>query len=390
MVVPPRSGHVAFTVQDTPNQIYIFGGYAEEDDDGVAPSGMPRRYPTNDLWSFNTISHEWKCLQKANLWDPTTSTSSRNPSIGQPQQRLAAAAVGFNYKALLMGGWDSQQVGSGGMILNTIDIFTPTPMEGDTVEETTSLWSQNPSIDLGEPTSRHIAVRLDDTTAMIHNHRCIDHVLLIELLNHDQVIVRRQPTKGKSPPSPRGLHVATVWSKRNKVIVFGGAAQSGDMSNELFVLDTLSWEWMTVQIDLPVDDGNGGGLCPSPRASPCFCTLDEDDDDDQTAVFLLFGGADRSMVDEGIPLHGCNDLWLLHLSILEDGTTKNTVSAKWECLDTSTPKTTKTTLSPPPGRNAATLTKLPNEEYTFMLQGGWYPFRKTHQETYLLKLKKEG
>ena len=401
-ILPPRSGHVAFTLQD--NQVYVFGGYAEQQQEGdetndettaSTTTGMPTRYPINDLWVLDGDTMVWKCVHKANLWGtmemtPTTTATTTAPRDGTriPQQRLAAAAVGLTNKALVLGGWDSQEAGTGGVILNSIDMLELVS-EGETAR-TDPVWKMDPSMNLGEPTSRQIAVALSDNTVLVHNHRCTDHVLIIELLDEEddnKMTIRRQPTTGAAP-SPRGLHAASACSHGSKVVVFGGAAQSGEMSNELFVLDTITWEWSEIKVDEDMD-------VPTPRASPCLCVLEEEEDhplnetsqhSSRQATFVLFGGADRSLAEEGVALHGCNDLWLLHLSFLHDegdpGESKTTM-AKWERL-------LLPSLSPlPPGRNAATLTPLPNQRHTFVLQGGWYPFRKTHRETYLLKLKKD-
>ena len=399
-IVPPRSGHVAFSLQD--NQVYVFGGYAEQQDEEpyddetrtTTTTAMPIRYPINDLWAFDGDTLGWKCVHPASLWGtidtaPTaTATTAQREGKGIPQQRLAAAAVGLSNKALVLGGWDSQEAGTGGVILNSIDLLA-LESEGDATR-TDPVWKMDPSVNLGEPTSRQVAVALSDTTVLMHNHRCTDHVLLIELPNNDEdddgnkMTIRRQPTTGAAP-SPRGLHTASVCSLGNKVVVFGGAAQTGEMSNELFVLYTITWEWSEIKVY---------GDVPTPRASPCFCVLEEDCNppDDTTqhsshqATFVLFGGADRSLAGEGVPLHGCNDLWLLHLTFHDDEggpQSQSKTMATWERLL----PTTSTTL--PPGRNAATLTPLPNQPHTFVLQGGWYPFRKTHRETYLLKLKKD-
>jgi hypothetical protein len=56
----------------------------------------------------------------------------------------------------------------------------------------------------------------------------------------------------------------------------------------------------------------------------------------------------------------------------------------------------------PPGRNAATLTPLPSKpiglyedendndnSQFFLLNGGWYPFRKTYGDNFVLKVSKE-
>ncbi len=336
---PPRSGHVAFTLD---NSIYIFGGYAEEDSEGEV-----KRYSTNDLWKWE--GEGWKCVQAPDLW---TNDNSMNPHQ-IPQQRLAAAAASLPGTAFVLGGWDSQQPGTGGVILNDIACLQN---HKDNVQ-----WSSDADVNLGAPTSRLIAVSISESTILVHNHRCTDSVILVTKgkdLMDIQYTCTTQPTTG-IPPSPRGLHAATYLP--NQVVIFGGAAQSGEMSNQVYTLDTQTWEWKELKINGPQ---------PSPRASPCFCSLDD-------STCILFGGADRSLEEQGVFLHGCDDLWLLHVH-----------QARWEQL-------TPTSNVIPPGRNAATLTPIPNRQgkdgsVAFLLTGGWYPFRSTHSQIFLLQLEREG
>ena len=153
------------------------------------------------------------------------------------------------------------------------------------------------------------------------------------------------------------------------------------MSNEVFVLDTEKWSWEDCS---PSEIEN----IPSPRASPCMVAVDE-------KSCILFGGATPS---SEVGLHGCNDTWLLELEESEnkDGSSAKTV-AKWTQLseDGST--------AAPPGRNAASLTPLPlkprilsgendsidgdNSQY-FLLSGGWYPFRTTYGDNFIMKVTK--
>ena len=72
----------------------------------------------------------------------------------------------------------------------------------------------------------------------------------------------KQPTSGAAP-SPRGLHAAALASQ-HQLVVFGGAAQDGNMSNEVFLLDLNTWKWTQLEIT------NNSKEQPSPRASPCF------------------------------------------------------------------------------------------------------------------------
>jgi hypothetical protein len=435
-IQPPRSGHAAFALDD---KVYVFGGYAEDENKSNS------RYPTNDLWEFDTTmsSQNWKCVHAPQVWSEedttttststsTSTTASSTPALPSstvfvPQQRLAAAAASLSNKGILLGGWDSQLAGTGGVILKDISLLTmnnnnnnkddddddnedTTTNEGGT--RTTSWKWESSAVDLGGPTSRLVAVPISDTTLVVHNHRCVDHVLLVTVVpgeknEEDITTVQRQATTGRAP-SPRGLHAATYLPKQDKVLVFGGAAQSGTMENDVFVLDCRTWQWSQVQTTSTTTTGSGSGdndEQPSPRASPCLVTLVDDDDDDAddddddtttTTTCLLFGGADRSLDAQGVPLHGCDDLWLLHLDCddtneeQDDSSTTTASAARWERLIPSTEVV-------PPGRNAATLTPLSSDNkatdssssassQSFLLVGGWYPFQTTHADTYLLNV----
>lgn len=362
---PPRSGHVAFGLDD---KVYVFGGYAEDRDTSA-------RYPTNDLWCFeNGKKNKWSLVKPA--------------SPSQPQARLAAAAVSCQLDqdrtaGLVLGGWDSQEAGTGGVILKDIQAFTSGSEDGGS-------WIELP-VDLQESTSRLCAVPLvsESTSSsslqskiLIHNHRCTDHVLLLDLETSKLI---KQPVSGTAP-SARGLHSCAQLKGTSKVVLFGGAAQNGMMSNEVFLLDTESWVWEDCSCRESKNDNNA---IPSPRASPCFEALDE-------KSCILFGGA--SVPDEG-GLHGCSDTWLLELieSDKNDGAS-TTTTAKWTQLGEDN------SAQAPPGRNAATLTPLlskslviggendmneNNDSQHFLLSGGWYPFRTTYGDNFVLKVTKK-
>jgi Galactose oxidase, central domain len=234
---PPRSGHVAFALE---NKVYVFGGYAEE--------SIDHRYPTNDLWIFDPQERDgWKLVHNA---ASCISPDSSGGTASIPQQRLAAAAVtcqlpGENGKAgLVLGGWDSQEAGTGGVILQDLQAYS------DDGTCNTKSWKKM-SLDLQQPTSRLCAVTLNNPhQVLVHNHRCVDHVLIIDLRSSQLTC---QPTSGISP-SPRGLHVCVLLPNTNKMVLFGGAAQDGNMSNEVFLLDTDTWKmpsWKK-ELTLPV------------------------------------------------------------------------------------------------------------------------------------------
>mmetsp|Transcript_61399 Transcript_61399/g.150277 ORF Transcript_61399/g.150277 Transcript_61399/m.150277 type:complete len:458 (-) Transcript_61399:193-1566(-) len=385
-VTPPRSGHVSFSVDD---KIYVFGGYVEET--------AQNRYPSNDLWVLQGSANEGDGTTGPGAgWMRVMEKSVSSLKI--PRQRLAAAAVTvssdpsptttkFNV-GVLLGGWDSGEVGTGGDILNDIWTYGGSSGTSDTCDAT-RMWKES-MVDLGPPTSRFCAVTLDDkTTVVIHNHRCIDDVMILDFSNKESVTLKKQPTTGRSP-SARGLHAMTRLSgvNANKIILFGGAAQSGEMSNEVFVLDSQTWEWTPVE--MIVDGTKADQHGPSPRASPCFVTLDD-------TTCLLFGGA--SVPEEG-GLDGCNDTWLLELDF-DTSEKGDKVTAKWTCVFEDDVNSDKS----PPGRNAATMIlvspqtafELLSKEDTddnassryFLLHGGWFPFRKTYNEDFMLKVRKD-
>jgi Kelch motif/Galactose oxidase, central domain len=366
-IYPPRSGHVAFALE---NKVYVFGGYAEE--------SIDHRYPTNDLWVYDPQEWDgWQLVHKsATCTSPTPDSSGSKTEI--PQRRLAAAAVtcqfpGEKEKAgLVLGGWDSQEAGTGGIILQDVQAYS------DHGICTTKSWKKL-SLDLQQPTSRLCAVTLNNShQVLVHNHRCVDHVLIVDLQSSQLI---RQPTSGISP-SPRGLHVCVLLPNTNKMVLFGGAAQDGNMSNDVFLLDTDMWKWQ--KLDNAIMEEGTDTPRPSPRASPCMVAIDE-------STCILFGGACRS--EQG-QLHGCNDTWLLKL---EDGIDGCTQSCHWTNLNDDGSK------NAPPGRNAATLTPLgtrpvilgesnadadnENTRY-FLLSGGWYPFRTTYNDNFVLMITK--
>lgn len=351
IIEPPRSG--AQTISCS-GKILTFAGYAEEVvDDAV------ERDVVNDLWEFvpyhkDSVSWGWKQVIAAG-------------ECPGPRLAFAMAAMPSASNAYVIGGWDPMVPGTGGKILDDVSM-----LDGQTLK-----WSQPKSTDdslsttvPGGPTSRHVAVALSDDVICVHNHRCEDHVLLLHT-NTDQNLVKwdHQKISGEAPSS-RGLHCATTigTSKTKNMVIFGGAAQDGRMSNEAFVLDSTTWKWTKINCE--------GEDAPAPRAGACLCALDDNS-------VLLFGGA---MPSEG-GLVGLNDVWVLHVN---DG--------RWECLlQHQTVDNDRSSSTFPPGRNAATLTEidaknmLPDarafgESRCYLLQGGWAPFRKTFNDVYVLRI----
>lgn len=356
-ILPPRSG--ANTISSG-GKILTFAGYAEELVDETV-----ERYVVDDLWEFvpyqeeEEENSEWGWKQRIAAGQDETS----------PGPRLAFVMAGLpsSSNAFVLGGWDPQVPGTGGVILDDV-----AKLDSDSLK-----WS-NPTDADGKlssipegPTSRHVAVALSDDTICLHNHRCVDHVLLMQTLDKEQNKVQwvRQETSGDAPSS-RGLHCAAAIG--TNMCIFGGAAQNQLMSNEAFVLDTTTWKWTKIDC---------GDNAPAPRAGACLCALDDNS-------VLLFGGAKPT---EG-GLLGLNDVWVLHVDDLETG------KGRWECLiEYQSVENDSSGSSFPPGRNAATLTEIDakkmlpgsacaESDKCYLLQGGWAPFKKTFNDVFVLRI----
>lgn len=314
-VTPRRSGHASFVVDKTP---YVFGGYAE--DDSGENKDMPfHRFVVNDLWKFS--DKEWS------LQEPTG-------DIPGPRLVAAMAAVDSNSKeAYLLGGWDPGTAGDGGVMLDTVHRLDVGRMA----------WKKLDTLLPDGPTSRHVAVTLANSNKILmHTHRCDNYVWLLDPATDT---FHKQLTTGPCPSS-RGLHAATMVDE-TRMVLFGGAAQDQAMSNESFVLDTTTWTWTKL-------DPGSSSSCPSPRAGPSLCRLNDN-------VVLLFGGAEPSETG----LNPLADLWALSLD-----------TGEWTLLLDK---------GPPP-RNAATLTEIDDPDGGFLLTGGWAPFRETWDDCYILRV----
>jgi hypothetical protein len=323
----------------------------------------------NDLWEF--VPYQENCES----WGWKQVVAAGDDESPGPRLAFAMASMPSSSNAFVIGGWDPMVPGTGGIILDDVSVLNvqslkwSTPTNADNSEKLSTI--------PGGPTSRHVAVALADDTICLHNHRCEDHVKLLRTSSEEQNKVRweHRKTSGEAPSS-RGLHCASTLasysdgiSKTKAMVIFGGAAQNGLMSNESFVLDATTWKWTKLDC---------GETTPSPRAGACLCALDDNS-------VLLFGGA---MSTEG-GLLGLNDVWVLNV---ESG------KGRWECLLKHQSVVLDNSSSAfPPGRNAATLTEinarkiLPINMFEegckyYLLQGGWAPFRKTYDDVFLLRV----
>ena len=380
-IEPPRSGSVSFATGD--DELFTFGGYAEIESAAGTP---PDRFVVNDLWKF--VPYQ----ESSSAWG-WTKIDQNNGFIPGPRLATAMAVLPSQKSAVLLGGWDPQEPGTGGVILDDVSLLDVGTLKWTqpATEEDDGEAVRVP----GGPTSRHIAVSVcidnnldgkgNAEAILLHNHRCVEHVLLLSLSGGGRSGQwKHQQTTG-DVPSSRGLHCAAQLNnsksdRSNSIVIFGGAAKDGSMSNEAFVLDLNTWKWTKL-----VCSGNQ----PSPRAGACLCPLNEN-------TVILFGGAEFK--DGG--LVGLNDVWSLTVNSEKGtGTWKRLIenqSADGNNVDGTFPF----------GRNAATLTRmnahssLPNDvlkkypsgdedDVHFLLQGGWYPFRKTFNDVFVLRVKRD-
>lgn len=352
---PPRSGGLSFTTPDN-SKLFSFAGYAEE----ITPStSAVDRFVVNDLWEFisyyqnenesSTSKQQWgwnKILQnevKDFIPGPRLATalavlppSSSAAATDRTEDKTTTTTTKPTH-AILLGGWDPQTPGTGGVILDDVSMLDMETLKWSSC--ITSGSEGSVATIPGGPTSRHVAVSLSipsdndvegksdrRNVICLHNHRCEDHVLLLSTMGGTAIQWERQYTSGEAPSS-RGLHCAASIHNSQSMVIFGG-----NMSNEAFVLDTATWKWTKL------DCGGSDQHLPSPRAGACLCPLDNDS-------VLLFGGA----IPSSGGLAGLNDVWILTVD-LERGI------GKWECLIENAEDGNENdgTLRPP-GRNAASL-----------------------------------
>ena len=335
-LTPPRSGHAAAT--DKKGDTYLFGGYAEY-------SGGKPRDVVNDLWRYSNGA--WECIEP-----PTPRTDSTRPG-----PRLVSACAVVDDELLLFGGWDPETAGTGGKILD--DVWA--------LDLTKQTWSQCAPMPNG-PVSRHVAANVGGSV-VVHTFRCGQSVLVWDKKSRKLI---EQPTTG-TPPSSRGLHSGAALGEHT-LILFGGAAKDGMMSDETFALDTKSWAWETLGqsssssssgmggvINSLLGRGTGGGItAPSPRAGSCASSID--------------GGVVVCCGAESVPGGGLNprsDVWAL---LADEADVKGT--AEWVRLIDDD--------EGPASRNAASL--VPVGKDTLLLTGGWRPFVETYDDSFLLHL----
>jgi len=172
----------------------------------------------------------------------------------------------------------------------------------------------------------------------------------------------------------------------NFALIFGGAAQDGIMSQECFILNTLTFEWKKVEITNSESASTiqSSNTIPSARAAPNLVRYNE-------TCAILYGGAKASSTQG---LQALSDVWAINVNRF-NGT------GQWHRLSNYTLKDgTSTVLSDtdgkleivsPPPRNAATLNTIGDEidkkSREYLLFGGWKPFQVTWGDSFMLRVR---
>ena len=282
--------------------MFLFGGL-------TGAAGSPT---TNDLWHF--AKDKWTQM------------------IGYvpcPRVRMYAASAMIGKKFYIFGGWDPGAPGSGGEFLDDIWSFDVAAM----------IWHEEDA-KLPFPVSRHAAAAVGDM-AVIHTFKGV--------FTFKDGVITEQATKGDGPESLSMCAMTAVDS--SKVVVFGGADKTQNMSSDLYVLDTTDWAWTRLECK-----GNGHVALASASMAP----LSKDQ-------CIVFGGAGLSSdgYEGGYGLQPKDDTWICTIS------EKN---VEWEQIECD---------KRPEARLAASLNCL--GENKFLLQGGYDSESKgTFEEPWIL------
>ncbi|CAL8464640.1 g4175 [Coccomyxa elongata] len=290
---------------------------------GYVEDADMKREAANDAWIYSLSKGAWSSVTYA-------------PG-DVPRVRLAAQAVVVDRHLWLIAGWDPGHKRDGGEILS--DLWR--------LNLSTYQWTQiKPQGEELPAISRFQAVALG-SKIYIHTHRSLQDILVLDVANPDEPVLSLLPvTSEDDPPMSRGLHSLTAAAD-GRMFLFGGAPKEGPMLGDLWSL-TVS------------ESGGGGawaeldpdGKAPHVRCSQAVAPVDND---------IFFLGGSYYKVEGG--LQPLNDFFVL-----------DTKQLQWQypTLDQG---------AGPSPRNAATLTAVGSK---LVLYGGWNPFVKTYNDTFVM------
>jgi len=315
------------------------------------------RGSTNDLWVLDTSTGKW-------------SEITPDPAHPIPDARLCGELEVVDGKLWMLGGWNGGMSGNFGRVLKLLRGVPSEVIYDDiwTFDIQSQKWDK---ITLTDGSAKMGAISRFTTALVgseiyIFNHRCGDssgsNVPHIMVLDTKTKLLRKEPTKGPSPPGRRSNSSLVHLNK--KLYVIGGCPQKGQFFDDHFVLDLKTFTWSKLE---PT------GPSPGYVGTMTAVALGE--------VIYLWGGARKTAGKEnGHSLDYHPQLWCLN-------TQKNTWSypeLKEPCPGLPSPegdeKWTKGDVAP--GRTGQSMVVVRDKGYIY---GGWLPFRAMHANTIVLE-----
>jgi hypothetical protein len=359
----PRSGAAAVTLPE--HGVVAIGGYDEGK--STSPDTPPPRKAVSDALLF---SH--------NAWQPLSVPLDDE----LPTPRLAAGAVELGGHAYLIGGWASGVQGPEAFLS---DVWRLSPPSSSSSSSSSSWrWERLTlapgSLEAlgGSGISRFACAAVSPTRAILHTHRCDDHVVALDVVqgNGEEARLSRLavlPDPQHGAPSSRGLQSMTLVED-DRMLVFGGAPQKGGMLGDLWALDgdfassssPLRWTRLWPP---PGEEEEGGSNSPHVRCSHVACAA--------RGGLLVLGGSYYTEAGSLAPL---DDAWWYDASSSGGG------GGRWHRVELRGKGT------PPAARNAAILAPLPpggegqQQQQRFLYHGGWRPFVETYNDTWIVSV----
>jgi hypothetical protein len=356
----PRSGASAVVVKD---QVLMLCGYDECKNADANATTPPQRNATNDAFAFSASDHTWHALAIATARQDL------------PTPRLAAGAVELGGSAYLIGGWAAggPAHGADAFLADVWRLAPASPASSSSAAWTwTRLELEPGSVEAlgGGGVSRFACAAVSSTRAILHTHRCSDHVVALDVASSSSSVnaaaatarfsrlpVLPDPEHGA--PSSRGLQSMTLVGGGKRLLVFGGAPQKGGMLGDLWALDgdfvaggggELRW---TRLWGGPAEGDADSAAAPHVRCSHVAADVDG-------GLFILGG----SYYTEQGSLCPLDDAWRFDL--------KGGKGWQKVALEGATPA----------ARNAAILAPLGGQRLLY--HGGWRPFVETYDDTWII------